>query len=158
MSPDDRFAQAKTLLTDLVDTWVQPEADRLDGTLTADRLTAAVERLTGSQWGYLATITGLDITPGTGDLEVLYHFCSADAVLTLRISLSRAAPVVPSICAIIPFASPFERETGEMFGIVFTGTPDTSRLFLPDDWEEGVYPLRKDVVLKEKHDEHEPSK
>jgi Ni,Fe-hydrogenase III component G len=32
----------------------------------------------------------------------------------------------------------------EMFGIVVSGTPDPSRLYLPEDWEEGVYPLRKD--------------
>jgi ech hydrogenase subunit E len=36
----------------------------------------------------------------------------------------------------------------EMFGVVVEGTPNTNRLFLPDDWPDGVYPLRKDAVLE----------
>ena len=36
----------------------------------------------------------------------------------------------------------------EMFGVVVDGTPNPSRLFLPDDWPDGVYPLRKDAVLE----------
>jgi len=36
-----------------------------------------------------------------------------------------------------------------MLGVTFRGAPDTARLFLPDDWPEGVYPLLKDAVLPE---------
>jgi Ni,Fe-hydrogenase III component G len=35
-----------------------------------------------------------------------------------------------------------------MLGLTVTGTPDPSRLFLPDDWPDGVYPLRKDFVVE----------
>ena len=31
----------------------------------------------------------------------------------------------------------------EMFGFVIEDTPDPARLLLPDDWPDGVYPLRK---------------
>jgi Ni,Fe-hydrogenase III component G len=31
-----------------------------------------------------------------------------------------------------------------MFGNTVAGTPNTARLFLPDEWPDGVYPLRKD--------------
>ncbi len=30
-----------------------------------------------------------------------------------------------------------------MFGITVEGTPVTDKLLLPDDWPDGVYPLRK---------------
>jgi len=50
---------------------------------------------------------------------------------------------VPSICHIIPSATLYERELMEMFGITVEGTPDTGKLLLPDDWPDGVYPLRK---------------
>ena len=47
------------------------------------------------------------------------------------------------ICPIIPSATLYERELQEMFGIMVEGTPETERLLLPDDWPDGVYPLRK---------------
>jgi Ni,Fe-hydrogenase III component G len=78
---------------------------------------------------------------------VLYHFCQDAAVATLRVPLPREAPVVPSICGLIPSASLFERELMEMFGVVCEGTPDPRRLFLPDDWPDGTYPLRKDFIV-----------
>jgi len=39
----------------------------------------------------------------------------------------------------------YERELLEMFGVAVTGLADTSHLFLPDGWPDGVYPLLKDV-------------
>jgi Ni,Fe-hydrogenase III component G len=53
---------------------------------------------------------------------------------------------VPSICGVIPSAGFFERELGEMLGVTVDGIPDASRLFLPDDWPDGVYPLRKEFA------------
>jgi Ni,Fe-hydrogenase III component G len=52
--------------------------------------------------------------------------------------------VIPTVCNLIPSAIFFERELIEMFGITVEGTPNTDHLFLPDEWPEGVYPLRKD--------------
>jgi len=42
--------------------------------------------------------------------------------------------------------TPFEIATCmmEMLGVTFTGLRNQNRLYLPDDWPEGIYPLRKD--------------
>ena len=141
---DDPLKLAKKLLAEMVSAWDEPEADRLDAQVAVSSLRQAVRALQGVQWGYLATITGLDRGEEQHRFEVLYHFCSGSAVLTLRITPSDDAPEIPSICDILPYATVFEREVGEMFGIKFDGTPDTSRLFLADDWPEDVFPLRKD--------------
>ena len=135
---------------ELVAAWIEeaqiPEANRLDIVVTSGNLLAAVEALT--TWGYLSTITGLDYGRQVGRFEVLYHFCSGAAIVTLRVRTARESPAVPSICRLIPSAVVFERELREMFGITVIGIPNADPLFLPEDWAQGVYPLRKDAVLE----------
>ena len=119
-------------------------ADSLTLTIQPDQLLAAVQALIDAGWGYLITITGLDLGPEAGDIEVLYHFAAGAAVVTLCVKVGRETAVVPSVCPIIPSASFFERELSEMLGITVQNTPNTDRLFLPDNWPDGVYPLRKE--------------
>ena len=131
--------------------WLAPEENRFDGIISIEKLLDTVKALKRFNDLYLAAITGMDDGAEKNTLQILYHFCAGVVVVTLRVILPRGAATVPSICGLLPYASPFERETGEMFGITFTGTPDTSRLFLPDDWVEGTYPMRKDAVMEEAH-------
>jgi Ni,Fe-hydrogenase III component G len=139
--------EAQAMLAAQAQGWHTQEDKRLDAELSPAQLLAAVKVLDDHTWGYLVAITGLDLGAEAGEMEVLYHFCAGAAVLTLRVKLPRDKPAVPSICPIIPYASVFERELAEMFGIDVCNMPDPSRLFLPDDWPEGVYPLRKDSEL-----------
>jgi Ni,Fe-hydrogenase III component G len=103
-------------------------------------VTLRVKRL-----GYLSAITGLDPGVETGQLEALYHFCAGAAVITLRVRVPREGGMLPSLCEIIPSAEVFERELSEMFGVTVTGLRAPDRLYLPEDWPDAVYPLRKDV-------------
>jgi Ni,Fe-hydrogenase III component G len=141
------LAQAVQLVGDKAVSQSAPEPNRIDLVVEPARLLECVAPLVSAHWGYLSAITGLDHGVESGRLEVLYHFCNKAAVITLRVPLPRAAPVVPSVCALIPSATLFERELMEMFGVVCEGTPDTRRLFLPDDWPDGIYPLRKDFIV-----------
>ncbi len=127
-----------------------PEPNRLDVVIERGSLIPAVKALVKARWGFFSALTGLDQPPsGDGEpvregcVEVLYHFCSAAAVVTLRVSVPYSDAKIDSICEVIPSATLYERELIEMFGVECTGTPNTERLLLSDDWPEGVYPLRK---------------
>jgi NADH-quinone oxidoreductase subunit C len=61
---------------------------------------------------------------------------------TLKCRLSRATPMVHSVESVWAVANWHERETYDMFGVVFEGHSDLRRILCPDDWEG--YPLRKD--------------
>lgn len=90
---------------------------------------------------HISTITGVDL----GDVvEVIYHFDCKPAILNLKIRLPKDALKVPTITDIFPGAVLYERDLMEMLGVKVEGHPDPRRLFLPDDWPEGVYPLRKE--------------
>jgi NADH:ubiquinone oxidoreductase subunit C len=144
------LTKAESLLADWSKETSRPDGNRVDVVLAVDDLVTAVKTLIDDGWehGYLAAITGIDLGVEAGDIEVLYHFCSGPAILTLRARTPRDNAVVPTVCDLIPSASFYERELIEMLGVTVTGTPNTDRLFLPDEWPEGVYPLREDFVMQ----------
>lgn len=62
--------------------------------------------------------------------------------LRLRIQVPETDPVLPSAYDLYPGTEAMERETFDMFGIVFAGHPDLTRILMPEDWVG--HPLRKD--------------
>jgi Ni,Fe-hydrogenase III component G len=138
---------ARLLVQEWAKEMTMPEPNRLDVVLKrADDLVPAVAGLRVKRLGYLAAITGLDLGPEVGGLEVLYHFCTGPVVITLRVRLLReeGRASVPTLSDIIPSAQSFEQELSEMLGVTVVGLLKPGYLYLPDDWPEGVYPLRKD--------------
>ncbi len=145
MSTDEALQTAERLLADLATGATRPEPHRLDVAIAGTDVLKAATALRQARWGFLSTLTGLDLGPQDGHLEALYHFCEGAAIATLRVQLPRQGGSVPSLSSLHPNAMLYERELAEMFGVTVTGLPDTSHLFLPDGWPEGVYPLLKDV-------------
>lgn len=61
---------------------------------------------------------------------------------TLKCRLPRENPSVSTVESVWRVANWHERETFDMFGVVFEGHSDPRRILCPDDWDG--YPLRKD--------------
>ena len=83
---------------------------------------------------------------GRNHMEILYHFTVEDInlVLSLRVILPKSHLEIASLTSVFTAAHWIEREIHELLGINFVGHPQLERLLLPEDWPEGVYPLRKD--------------
>jgi NADH-quinone oxidoreductase subunit C len=80
-------------------------------------------------------------------LHVVYELMSL--TFRRRVRLEVAVDVddatVPSAVSVYPTADWHERETYDMFGVVFAGHPGLSRILMPDDWIG--HPQRKDYPL-----------
>jgi NADH-quinone oxidoreductase subunit C len=94
---------------------------------------------------YFDWLTGVDeLDGGFGVVTHLYSVRRRHHVL-LRTRVSRERPKLASLTGLFAGAAWHERETYEMFGVVFDGHPDLKPLLLPDGFEG--HPLRKDFVL-----------
>ncbi len=60
----------------------------------------------------------------------------------IRVQAGNEAPAVDSLFPLYPGTEAMEREAFDMFGILFNGHPDLTRILMPEDWEG--HPLRKD--------------
>lgn len=63
----------------------------------------------------------------------------------VRVQVGEAEPVLPSLFNLYAGSEAMEREVYDLFGIVFEGHPDLSRILLPEEWEG--HPLRKDYSV-----------
>jgi len=98
------------------------------------------------EFKHLSTVTGVDLG---GEIEVIYHLAyKGSIVLSIRLSVSKKNPSVPTITDLVPGAVLYEREVHDLFGVNFEGHPDLSPLMLPEEWPQGVYPLRKEHELE----------
>jgi NADH-quinone oxidoreductase subunit C len=62
--------------------------------------------------------------------------------LRIRVQVPESDPTVPTLFDLWPGTEALEREVFDMFGIVFEGHPDLTRILMPEDWDG--HPLRKD--------------
>lgn len=147
MNTQNQLERAESILARWAATAIAPKPGRLTIELGAEDLLAAVHSLVDARWGYLAAITGLDPGVETGTLWILYHFAEGAAVVTLKVVVPRYDAAVPTIRHLISLAGIFEQELTEVLGVTIASAVAHGRLFLPDDWPDGVYPLRKDFEM-----------
>jgi NADH-quinone oxidoreductase subunit C len=99
---------------------------------------------------YLACLSGvdwLDKKKTTTDLGVVYHLQSltdAKKRFCLKVRLARENAELPTVENVWRTADWHEREAWDMFGMVFTGHHNLTRILCAEDWEG--HPLRKDYV------------
>ena len=94
----------------------------------------------------LIDICGVDYPERPRRFEVVYHLLSLVHNLRVRVKVQTDEQTpVPSIVGVFPAAGWFERETWDMYGVMFSDHPDLRRI-LTDYGFEG-FPLRKDFPL-----------
>jgi NADH-quinone oxidoreductase subunit C len=91
-------------------------------------------------------ITAIDWPSREQRFDVVYHFLSPQLNQRIRVKVvTDEVTAVPSLIAVFRGADWFERETYDLYGVLFTGHPDMRRI-LTDYGFEG-HPLRKDFPL-----------
>jgi len=96
---------------------------------------------------HVFSIVGADLRDA---LEVTYNLWlyGPRVHVMLKVRVPREGAEVETISDLVPGSALYEREVYEMLGVRFRGHPRLERLFLPEDWPEGLYPLRKDAKLE----------
>jgi NADH-quinone oxidoreductase subunit C len=95
----------------------------------------------------LSSVSGVDYLGQVHRLHAVYHFTSMTFRRRIRLEteVSVEDPHVPSVTPVYPTADWQERETYDMYGIIFDGHPALTRILMPDDWDG--FPQRKDYPL-----------
>ncbi len=103
-------------------------------------------RLKADGFNFLADLTAIDnLTLGGYErFAVSYHLlCHKTAErVTVKAYISEENPSLPSVESLWKTADWQEREVFDLYGIIFEGHPNLTRIMNPDDYEG--YPLRKD--------------
>lgn len=118
---------------------------RREDLLTVAKLLRDDERL---RFEFCAGVSGVHYPEDTGrELHAVYHLLSMtyNRRVRLEVTAPDADPHIPSIVSVYPTNDWHERETYDMFGIVFDGHPALTRILMPDDWPG--HPQRKDYPL-----------
>ena len=95
----------------------------------------------------LADLCGIDMNTSVNRFGVIYNLYSFTNKHRIRLKtfVEEEHPKLPTVTSVWGTANWHERETFDMFGIIFEGHPDLRRMYMPDEFE--YYPLRKDFPL-----------
>ncbi|HCA80914.1 MAG TPA: NADH-quinone oxidoreductase subunit C [Bacteroidetes bacterium] len=99
------------------------------------------------KFDFLADLSGLDMFTPAKRFAAVYNLYSLSNKhrIRLKVFTEEEDPKLPTVTGVWGTANWHERETYDMFGIVFEGHPDLRRVYMPDEFEH--HPLRKDFPL-----------
>jgi len=146
------LSRLKELASDADATAIDPAADGLPAfRLEREQLLGFMADLRDDPvlcFTMLLDVTALDWMGREPRFEVVYHLYSVKHRQRLRVktSCTELDARVPSLTGLFPAANFHERETFDMFGVVFDGHPDLRRIMMPDEYEH--HPLRKDFPME----------
>ncbi len=105
------------------------------------------------KYPHLAVVSGYDIK---NSINLVYHFSiyfgkrEKEISLNVTVELPKSKPEIDTITDLIPGALITEQEKQEMLGVKIKGIPKNERVFISDDFPDGMYPWRKDGKNAEK--------
>jgi NADH-quinone oxidoreductase subunit C len=135
--------------------WVQEVIERLgETTIIVSRehiaeICSFLKSWPETRFDFLADLCGAD--RGVEEeprFEVNYHLFSTTKYhrWRLKVLLNEDNLHVKTVTGVWRTANWHERETYDLFGVIFDGHPDLRRILLPEDWQG--YALRKDFPLR----------
>ena len=94
----------------------------------------------------LLDICGVDYPDKSKRFEIVYHLQSLRLNQRIRVKvLCEEEEIIPSVSGVFSSANWYERETWDLYGIMFSDHPDLRRLLT--DYGFDGHPLRKDFPL-----------
>jgi NADH-quinone oxidoreductase subunit C len=100
-----------------------------------------------SQFDYCSDICGADAYTPENRFEVIYNLYSTSLNHRIRVKtfVDESDMHCPSVTSVWPGANWPERETFDMYGVIFDGHNDMRRMYMPEEFE--YHPLRKDFPM-----------
>ncbi len=99
-----------------------------------------------NDYAMLLDVTAVHWPEDPEPMEVVYHFYSLSRNERFRLKVRTGdRGTVPSLTGLWASADWNERETYDMFGVVFEGHPDLRRILMPAEYTD--HPLRKEFPL-----------
>ena len=121
-------------------------------TVPAEAVREALGGLRSEGFRLLTFLTCVDhLADASGEypkrFEIVYQLRNLEsrAQVRVRAFVDGDPPKIDSVQDLFPPANWDERETYDLFGIVFNGHPDLTRILMPDDWVG--HPLRRDYPV-----------
>jgi len=131
--------------------------DQLSLIISKNDLVAVVKELKENEltkFNQLVDVTAVDWLRPKNRFDVVYFLYSIEfkTRVRLKVPIDEADIHCPSVVSVFESANWYERETYDMYGIMFDGHPDLRRFYMPEDFvdpdtHEPLHPLRKDFPL-----------
>ena len=123
------------------------EHNELTLEVVPEKILDVLRALKAQKFERLATVTCVDRYPMEPRFEVVYHLQSVARNLYVRLKcrVGGEKPEIDSATAVYAAANWYEREAWDLFGVVFKGHPNLTRIMMPDFWEG--HPLRRDYPV-----------